>query len=184
LVVTGLLAGAVVLGASLAVSALSATAAHGSTPTTVSFYHQSKLLGSTAVAGGLDVVWKTPACSNGYGSPPAAFTWTDTSTGLASAPVIGPCGHTPGTASFIGADDFRCEFWPWYAETRCFWTYKKGSGSTTSSLRVANPGKATVGNVYLFKRTALYAYLVAPGKPDKKISVPAGTDTIRFAQGS
>ena len=44
--------------------------------------------------------------------------------------------------------------------------------------------KATVGTVYLFKRTALYAYLVAPGKPSKKISVPAGTDTIRFAQGS
>ena len=152
---------------------------------TVSYYHQSTLLGSTAVAAGtgLDVVWKNSACSNGYGSPPAAATWTNTSTGLVSAPLIAPCGHAPGSASLIGANDFVCEFWPWYPETRCYWTYKKSSGSTANSARVANPGNGTVANVYLFKRTALYAYLVAPGKTPKKISVPAGADTITVRSG-
>ncbi len=179
-----LLVGAVSLAAGLALSALTANAAHGSTPTTVSFYHHGTLLGSIPVAGGLDVVWKNGACSNGYASPPVAFTWTDTSTGVASAPVMGPCGHVPGSMSLFPANDFECHFWPWYPTTDCNWTYKKGSGATTSSARVANPGKATVGNLYLFKRTALYAYVVTPGKPDKKISVPAGADSITFAQGS
>jgi hypothetical protein len=184
LVITVLFVSAVGLAATLAVSGYSANASRSATPGTVSFYKQGKLLGSIAVSGGLDVVWKTPVCSNGYASPPAAFTWTDAATGLVSAPVMGPCGHAPGSASFIGADDFRCELWPWYAETRCFWTYKKGSGATTSSAKIVNPGNATVGNLYLFKRTALYAYLTSPGKPDKKISVPAGADSMTFAQGS
>ena len=97
---------------------------------------------------------------------------------------MGPCGHVPGSMSLFPGDDFECHFWPWYPTTDCNWTYKKGSGAATSSAKIANPGKATVGNLYLFKRTALYAYLTSPGKTPKKISVPAGADTIRFAQGS
>ena len=158
-------------------------AARSASGATVSYYHGTKLLGSTAVTGALDVVWKNGACSNGYASPPVAFTWTNTSTGVASAPVMGPCGHVPGSMSLFPANDFECHFWPWYPTTDCSWTYKKGSGTTTSSAKIANPGKATVGNLYLFKRTALYAYLISPGKPNKKISVPKGTDTITFAQG-
>ena len=186
LVVTVLFVSAVGLAATLAVSALS-TSARGSSSSgnAVSFYKQGKLLGSIPVAdgSGLDIVWKSPACSNGYGSPPAAFTWTGTSTGVASAPVIGPCGHAPGSMSLIGANDLVCEFPPWYPQFRCYWTWKKSSGSTTNSARIPNPGNGTIGNVYLFKRTALYAYLVAPGKPAQKVSVPAGADTITFAQG-
>jgi len=182
LVVTVLLVSAAGLAATLAVSALSANAGRATTGTTVSFYKQDKLLRSIAVTGGLDVVWKSPSCSNGYGSPPAVFTWTDAATGVASSPIVGPCGNVPGSASLIPPNDFNCQFWPWYPETKCWWTYKKSSGTTNSAARVA-PSRTAAGNIYLFKRTALYAYLTSPGKPDKKISVPAGADTIRFAQG-
>ena len=85
--------------------------------------------------------------------------------------------------SLNGPDDLVCQFSidfpPPYVQ--CHWTYKKVTGTATnSSAKIVNPVGGAVGNLYLYKRTALYAYLVTPGKPDKKISVPAGTDTISF----
>lgn len=183
LVVTVLLVSAVVLAATLAVSALSANASRATTNATVSFYKQGKLIGSIPVAGGFDVVWKSGSCSNGYGSPPTVFTWTDAATGVASSPVVGPCGNVPGSASLIPANDFECQFWPWYPETKCWWTYRKVPAPPNGTARTA-PSRTAVGNLYLFKRTALYAYVTSPGKPDKKVSVPAGADTIRFTPGS
>jgi hypothetical protein len=152
----------------------------------VSYYHHATLLGTRALANGtaLDIVWKNTACSNGYGSPPAAFTWSSDSTGVTSAPIIGPCGTPPGSAFPGGANDLECKVTiiPPFAD--CWWTYKKNSGSATAQAKIANPGGGTGANVYLFKRTALYAYLTVPGKPKQKISVPAGADTIKFAPTS
>lgn len=176
-----LLVGGVALG--LTLSAFSANA-HSSSAHAVSYYHHSTLLGSTTVAtgSGLDVVWKDTLCSKGYGSPPVAFTWSGDATGTTSAPIIGPCGHAPGTAFVEGPDDLRCDLQLKYPYWNCYWTYKKaGSGSSSTSAKIGNPGGGTIGNVYLYGRTALYAYLVTPGKPTKKISVPAGADTIKFA---
>ena len=81
----------------------------------------------------------------------------------------------------IGPDDFECDFFSNPPYVHCYFTWKNTSGSATTSAEVSNPGGGTVGNVYLYGRTALYAYLVAPGKPKQKISVPAGADTITFA---
>jgi len=173
-----LFVGGVALG--LTLSAFSANA-HSSSGYAVSYYHHSTLLGSTTVAqgSGLDVVWAATLCSKGYGSPPVAFTWSGTSTGTTSAPIIGPCGHAPGTASWIGPDDFACGGTLPYVN--CWFTWKTTSGSATTSAKIGNPGGGTTGNVYLYGRTALYAYLATPGKPTKKISVPAGADTMKFA---
>jgi len=186
LVAALLLVGGMGLVLALTHSARSANTHSSSSTGTVSYYHQDKLLGSTVVASGsgLDVVWKDTTCSNGYGSPPTVFTWSGTSTGVTSAPFIGPCGHAPGTAKVKGPDDWFCTFNllaspPW----NCDPTYRtlSASGGATVGAKVANPKGGTIGNLYLYKRTALYAYLVTPGKPNKKISVPAGTDTIQFA---
>lgn len=181
-----LLAGAVGLAATLALSAFSASA-RGSAfaPNTVSYYHQSKLLGSTTVANGssLDVVWKDTACSNAYGSPPTAFTFSGGSTGATSAPAIGPCGHEPGSSRQSGPNDLTCTFSLDPPYIYCYWTYKNSGGAATSSARISNPGHGTAGNMYLYKRTVLYAYLVTPGTPKKKMSVPAGTDTVKFTHG-
>lgn len=181
LIATVMLVSAVGLAAALSLS--HSASARSSSDNVVSYYHHGTLLGTTTVAPGtgIDVVWKNTACSNGYASPPVAFTWSNGATGITSAPVMAPCGHAPGSMSVIGANDFVIELWPWYPETRWYWTYKKSSGSSTGTARLANPGKATVGTVYLFRRTALYAYLVAPGKAPKKISVPAGADSITFS---
>jgi hypothetical protein len=146
---------------------------------TVSYYHQAKLLGSTAVASGsgLDVVWKNTSCSNGYTSPPVAFTWSDASTGVTSAPIMAPCGQAPGTAARPGMSDYQILF------NRIYWTYKSKNspGSSTKEVEISNPQGATIGTAYLYKRTALYAYRITPGKPNTKISVPAGADTIQVA---
>jgi hypothetical protein len=183
LVAAILLVGGVALG--LTLSAFSASA-HGSGSTgIVSYYHHSTLLGSTTVAtgGGLDVVWKDTICSKGYSSPPVAFTWSGTSTGTTSAPLIGPCGHGPGEGLLKGPDDWRCRFFTPDYIIHCYATYRKADSAspTASAKSIGNPDGGTIGNVYLYGRTALYAYLVTPGKPTKKISVPAGADTIKFA---
>jgi hypothetical protein len=183
LVAAILLVGGVAVG--LTLSAVSASAHNsGSTGYAVSFYKKSTLLGSTTVANGsgLDIVWKPATCSNGYGSPPVAFTWSGTATGTTSAPIIGPCGHAPGTATVVGPDDLRCDLRLTYPYWNCYWTYKRaGSGSSATSAKIGNPGGGTIGTVYLYKRTALSGYLFTGSKPTGKISVPAGTDTIKFA---
>jgi hypothetical protein len=130
--------------------------------------------------GGIDVVWKDTVCSNGYGSPPVAFTWSGTSTGVTSNPLMGPCGHAPGSSKIKGPDDLRCDFSLSPPYINCYWTWKSSTGTATTSLKIANPGGGTLGSVYLYKRTALYAYLITPGHPNKKISVPAGGVTIQF----
>jgi hypothetical protein len=71
-------------------------------------------------------------------------------------------------------------------DNRLYWTYKykNSSGSSTTAVKlVNNPQGATGGTAYLYKRTALYAYVVTPGKPNKQISVPKGADTIEFSAG-
>ena len=173
LVAALLLMGGMGLALALTHSARSANL-HGSSSSgyTVSYYHQAKLLGSTAVASGsgLDVVWKNTSCSNGYSSPPVAFTWSNASTGVTSAPMMGPCTAARPVLSdmMIGPDN------------RLYWTYKWKNSSGATAL-ISNPQGATMGTAYLYKRTALYAYRVTPGKPNTKISVPAGADTIVFA---
>ena len=184
LVAAILLVGGVGLASALTLPARSANPHSGSSANgyVVSYYHHATPLGTTKVANGsgLDVVWKNTACSNGYGSPPVAFTWSDTSTGAAGAPIMGPCGHTPGSSRPIGPNDLVCNFslGPPYID--CYWTYKATSGSAATRIKVVNPDNQE-SNLYLYKRTALYAYLVKPGKPNQKISVPAGADTIKFA---
>jgi hypothetical protein len=174
LVVTVLLVSAVGLAATLGGSVL-ATNARGasSAGNTVGFYKQGKLIGSIPIAGGaaLDVVWKDGTCSAGYASPPSVFTWSGTKTGATSAPVPGPC------ARLRFPDDLSCTFSSTPPVIDCSWTYNKG----TASARIANPGGGTTGNLYLFKRTALYAYVITPGQPKKKVSVPAGADSIVFS---
>jgi hypothetical protein len=145
----------------------------------VSFYHQNTKLGSKDVAAGttFDVVWKQPGCSNGYASPPVAFTWTSATTGATDAPVLAPCNSA---SKFTWPDDWECVLWidpPKGIE--CHWTYKQRA--TSSSLRIPSPSGPGAASLYLYKRTALYAYLSAPGQPTKKVSVPAGADTIKFA---
>jgi hypothetical protein len=176
LVATVLFVGAVGLAATLAVSALSTNARGASSAgNTVSFYKKSKLLGSIQVVNGstLDVVWKDGTCSAGYASPPSVFTWSGTKAGGTSAPVLGPC------ARLRFPDDFECTFNTSPPVIDCSWTYNKG----TSSARIANSVGGTVGNLYLFKRVALYASHVQPGHAKRKISVPAGADTIVFSAG-
>ncbi len=178
LVAALLLIGGMGLALALTHSARSASVrGSSSSGYTVSYYHQAKLLGSTAVANGsgLDVVWKDTSCSNGYSSPPVAFTWTDPSTGVTSAPIMAPCGQAPGTMALKGADDLMIG-----PDNRLYWTYK-GPHLPPKDDKISNPQGATVGTAYLYKRTALYAYRITPGKPYKKISVPAGADTIQFA---
>jgi hypothetical protein len=182
LVAAILLVGGAALG--LTLSAHPATA-HGSSSNgyVVSYYHHATLLGSTRVANGtgLDVVWNDTACSHGYGSPPAAFTWSNTSTGVTSAPFIGPCGHAPGTAQLEGPDNIECQFIAKSPFIECRWTYlNRAPADWNESAKIANPGGGTTGNVYLYARTVQFGYLVTPGKPLKKISVPAGVDTIKF----
>ena len=185
LAVVVLLVGGVALIPALTHSARSANPHSSSSANgyVVSFYHHATLLGTTKVANGsgLDVVWKDTACSNGYGSPPSAFTWSGGSTGATSAPVMGPCGTAPSAMRPTGPDDLVCNFslGPPYID--CYWTWKKSGGTATTSARIGNPATGNIALAYLFKRTALYAYLVTPGKPLQKKSVPAGADTIKFA---
>lgn len=174
--------GGAVLALTLALSARSATHHAASPGATVSFYHQNTKLGSRDVAAGtkFDVVWKTPGCSNGYVSPPVAFTWTSAKTGATGAPVMAPCNSA---SKFTWPDDWECVLTintstgAWTFE--CHWTYKQKASA--SSLRIPNPSGAGVGALYLYKRTALYAWVTTPGQPPKKVSVPAGADTIKFA---
>ncbi len=174
------------LGLALTHTARSANS-HGSSSTsyTVSYYHQAKLLGSTVVANGsgLDVVWKDTACRNGYGSPPTVFTWSGTSTGVTSAPFIGPCGHAPDTAAVKGPDDWFCTFSLSPPPIHCDPTYRSvsASGGATVGAKVANPKGGTIGNLYLYGRTVDWAYIVTATNFKTKISVPAGADTIKFA---
>jgi hypothetical protein len=178
LVAAILLVGAMGLALALTHSARSANAHRSSSSGyVVSYYKQAKLLGTTNVAAGrgLDVVWKDTSCSNGYSSPPVAFTWTDASTGVTSAPIMGPCGHAPGTMSLKGADDLMIG-----PDNRLYWTYK-GPHLPPKDDKISNPQGATIGTAYLYGRTALYAHRITPGKPYQKISVPAGAGTITFA---
>jgi len=173
------------LASALTLPAMSANPDHSSSPGyAMSFYKGSALKGSIAIPdkSTLDVVWKDTACSNSYGSPPAAFTWISAGTGTTSAPVIGPCGTAPGAMRPKGPDDLSCRITFVPASVECHWTYKKDTTSSTSSAKtISNPGSATTGNLYLYKRTPLYAYLMVPGKPTKKIAVPAGADTVKVA---
>ena len=183
LVAALLLVGGMGLVLALTHSARSAnTDGSSSTGYTVSYYHHGTLLGSTTVASGssLDVVWANGTCSNHYGSPPAAFTWSGTSTGVTSAPVIGPCSHAPGVTALTAQNDIWCHDVGNPPKRECFWTNRNPGGRETPSF-IANPGGGTVGNLYLYGRTALYAYAITPGKPNKRISVPHGADTIQFA---
>jgi len=183
LVAAIVVAGGAVLALTLALSARSATH-HAASPTaTVSFYHQNTKLGSRDVPAGtkFDVVWQKPGCSNGYVSPPVAFTWTSAKTGATGAPVMAPCNSA---SKFTWPDDWECVLTigppPNHdLDFECHWTYDKKA--STSSLRIPNPSGAGVGTLYLYKRTALYAWVRTPGQPDKKVSVPAGADTIKFA---
>jgi hypothetical protein len=149
---------------------------------TVSYYHQTKFLGSKTIAngGGIDVVWRDSICSNGYGSPPIAFTWSGASTGAASAPLIGPCGTAPGASRPKGPDDLRCTFDLISPFIHCSLTYKASDSSSATAAKIANPVSGSGGSLYLYKRTLLYAYLITPGKADQKIAVPAGADTVKF----
>jgi hypothetical protein len=149
----------------------------------VIFYHHGTLLGSTGVANGssLDVVWKRGACSNGYGSPPDAFVWSGGADGVPNTPVMGPCGHAPGNAMPKGPDDLVCKFSSSAPHLNCSWTFRASSGSAFASTFVGNPNRPNGGFLYLYKRTALFAYLITPGKAKQKISVPARGDTIQFA---
>jgi hypothetical protein len=175
-VAVALLVGGVVLAGALTLPARSANS-HSSAANKVSFYHQTKLLGSIAVpsGSGLDVVWSDGTCSNGYVSPPVAFQWSK-GTGATSAPIMAPC------SKFQLPDNWECVLTintsnsTWSFE--CHWTYKRGG--STSTAKIINPPGSTIGTLYLYKRTALYAYRITPGQPNKKISVPAGADTIRF----
>jgi hypothetical protein len=149
----------------------------------VSFYHQNTKLGTRSVAAGttFDVVWKDPTgCSNGYVSPPVALTWTSAKTGATGAPVLAPCNPAN---KFTWPDDWECVLTintstgQWTFE--CHWTYK--GRATTSALKVPSSSGPGVASLYLYKRTALYANVSTPGQPTKKVSVPAGADTIKFA---
>lgn len=178
------LAGGVAFALVMALSALSANA-HTARESRTYFLLESALKGSITVPvpGGLDVVWKDTTCSNGYGSPPVALTWSGTSDGVTSAPRMGPCGHAPGTSKLKGPDDLRCDFSLDPPYINCYWTWKSTTGTATTSAKITNPGGGTISNVYLYKRTPLYAYLITPGHANKKISVPAGANTIQFTTG-
>jgi hypothetical protein len=176
LVATVLFVSAVGLAATLAVSALSTNARGASSAgNTVSFYKQGKLLGTKTIAAGtsLDVVWKATSCSNGFTSPPVAFTWNNASTGATSAPVMGPCLNARGVL------DVACSPTNYFPYSVCYFTFGS-NGSGIVERQIANPGGGNIGTVYLYKRTALYAYVMTPGQPNKKISVPAGANVIQF----
>lgn len=182
-------AGASLLAATLAPMAIAAARPAGSgtpiPPYTVVFSHGDATRGQMTLGpgAGLDVVWKTTSCVNGFSSPPVAFTWSGpTSSGTVAptnaAPIMGPCGKPTRSARRAvrnGPSDLSCTFSLDPPYISCEWTYGRGGGSAA----IANASRAGTANGFLYKRSALFAYVTKAGK-SQKVSVPAGTNAIHW----
>lgn len=182
-----LLAPLVLVGLTMIIVPLAGATQHGSSipPYAAVFSKNGKTLKVLALGAGakLDVVWKGGECSNGYATPPVVATWSGPTvsggrTTGAAAPTLGPCLADRMNG---GTLDFRCDLIDKPPYVVCVWTWSPGNPSTGATSRVANPERSEGANVFLYKRTARYAFLMKPGaKAWTKTSVPVGTNEVHW----